>query len=89
MFSGSKAKVKQPLHCISLMCSYIRTFPIKVQYDRNLGNEMARYEAKMQIFKETTSYKQRKLAGQSPGNDKVSIVCFPHIEILYWRVGKV
>ena len=42
---------------------------------------MARYEAKMQIFKETTSYKQRKLAGRSPGNDdKVSIVCFPHIE---------
>ena len=32
MFTGSEAKVKQTLHCISLICSYMRTFPIKVQY---------------------------------------------------------
>ena len=32
MFSGSEAKVKQPFRCISLICSYMRTFPIKVQY---------------------------------------------------------
>ena len=41
---------------------------------------MARYEAEMQIFKETY-YKQQKLVGRFPGkDDEVSIICFPHIE---------
>ena len=53
-FPGSKAKVKQPLRCISLICSYMRTFPIIVHYKvikilevRWLGTKV------MQIFKET------------------------------------
>ena len=31
--SGSEAKVKHPLCCISLICSYMHTFPIKVQFE--------------------------------------------------------
>ena len=88
MFSGSEAKVKQPLCCISLICSYMRTFPIKVY--RNLCSEMAWYEAKMRIFKETTTSNKSYRAGRSPGNDdEVSIICFPHIEYCTGGVGKV
>ena len=47
-FSGSEAKVKQPLRCISLICSYMRTFPIKVHY------KVIKILL-MQIFKETTT----------------------------------
>ena len=78
-FSGSKTKVKQLLCCISLICSYRRTFPIKVLYKvieilavRWLSTKL------MQIFKETI-LQVTKLAGRSPGNDdEVSIICFRH-----------
>ena len=81
MFSGSEAKVKQPLRCISLICSYMRTFPIKVQYKvieifavRWLGTKLkCRFSKRL--------LQAKKLAGQSPGNDdEVSIICFPHTE---------
>ena len=65
-FSGSEAKAKQPPRCISLICSDMRTFPIKVHY-WNLGSEMARYEAN-EVFKRDYC-KWRKLAGRSPVND--------------------
>ena len=44
---------------------------------------MARYE----IFEETTSYKRRKLAGRSPGNDDELIFLnfFLHIALEDWR----
>ena len=58
----------------------MRTFPIKVHYKviemlavRWLGTKL------MQIFKETTSYKRRKLAGRSLKNDDEVNICFPHI----------
>ena len=82
-FSGSEAKVKQPLRCISFICSYMRTLPIKVG-DRNLGNEMARFEANSDFQRDY--YKRRKLARRSPGaDDEVSVICFPH----KLRAGKV
>ena len=65
MFSGSEAKVKQPLCCISLICSYMRTFPIKVHYKvieilavRWLGTKL------MQNFKETTTSDESYPRGQ-------------------------
>ena len=55
-FSGSEAKVKQPLRCICLIVSYAVTFPIKVHSKvieilsvRWLGTKL------MQIIKETTT----------------------------------
>ena len=70
----------------------MRTFLIKVHCKvieilavRWLGTKL------MEIFTETTYYKQRKLAGRSPGNDdEVSRICFPHkLNIVLEGWGKV
>ena len=56
LFYGNEAKLKQPLCCISLICSYMCTFPLKVHYKvieilvvRWLGTRLKH------IFKETTT----------------------------------
>ena len=80
MFSGSEAKVKQPLRCISLICSYMRTFPIKVHYKvieilavRWLGTKL------MQIFKETTLQAAKASWAVSWERRRSQYnICFPH-----------
>ena len=67
----SEAKVKQLLHCISLICSYMRTFPIKVHY--KMMEFLAIRWLGTKIFKETQTTSDESYPGGLLGTTTKSV----------------
>ena len=72
-FPGNEPNLKQPFHCVSLICSYMRTFPPKANL--NLGGEMAWYD-QFSFFIVT----RRKLGGVLGATTKSVHIILPFSE---------
>ena len=59
-FPGKEPKLKQPVRCMSLICSYMRTFPLKVHYK---AIKMRWLDMEANAYFHRDYYKQRKLGG--------------------------